>query len=250
MTLLHPFIELQTVGSTNLYAEQLLSTHKVREGTVIFAHEQTSGKGQGSNSWESEPGKNATFSLVLFPVFLPPGEQFMLSKSITLGILDFLGGFALQQELSVKWPNDVQVGNRKIAGILIHNAVCGSVYESCIAGIGVNINQETFSRDLPGAVSLKQLTGMNFPVRDAVDNIVAAIDVRYQQLRTGFTELLDRQYRDRLAGVDEWREYSVDKKLIKGRIVGVDDSGMLVVEMENGALRHFHHGEIGLILNS
>ena len=248
MNILHPLIELQTVDSTNLYAELLLKTQKVPEGTIIFAHDQTSGKGQGENNWESEPRKNVTFSLVLFPKFLSPGQQFLLNKAIDLGVLDFLATrVPVEQKLSIKWPNDIYAGNRKIGGILIQNTVCGTVYESCIAGIGVNINQKTFNPGLPNPVSLKQITGKDYPVKDAVDLIVACIDTRYQQLQEGLCELPDREYRDQLFGINEWRDYFVDKKLIKGKIRGVDESGMLMIEMENGSKRVFNHGEITLL---
>jgi BirA family biotin operon repressor/biotin-[acetyl-CoA-carboxylase] ligase len=244
MKIIHPLIELQTVDSTNFYAEQLLKKQKVTEGTIIFAHDQTSGKGQGENNWESEPRKNVTFSLVLFPEFLSPGQQFLLNKVISLGVLDFLARVIVEQRLSIKWPNDIYAGNRKIGGILIQNTVCGTVYESCIAGIGVNINQDTFTPVLPNPVSLKQITGKDFPVRDAVDLIVACIDNRYQQLQEGLSELLDREYREQLFGINEWRDYYMDKKLIKGKIRGVDESGMLMMEMENNSIRFFNHGEV------
>lgn len=244
----HPFIELQTVDSTNLYAAGLLKKKKVAEGTIIFTHAQTAGQGQGKNKWESESGKNATFSLIFHPVFLPPGQQFMLNKAITLGIIDYLSGLSIEEKLSVKWPNDIYVGNRKSGGILIQNTVCGPVYETCIAGIGVNINQEQFNPALPNPVSIKQLTGITYPVRDTVDSIVAHIDKRYLQLKEGLAELLDREYGKQLLGFEAWRNFFVEKKLMKGLIRGVDESGLLVVEMENGTVRHFNHGEVNFIL--
>jgi BirA family transcriptional regulator, biotin operon repressor / biotin---[acetyl-CoA-carboxylase] ligase len=244
---LHPIIELKTVDSTNLYAERMLLEKKIREGTVIFAHEQTSGKGQGENNWESEPGKNLTFSMILFPVFLAPGKQFLLNKAITLGVLDFLSRFQIVRRWSVKWPNDLYAGDEKIGGILIQNTIAGTVYESCIAGIGININQETFSSALPNPVSLKQLTGMMVPVKDAMDSIVTFIDERYRQLQQGLHETLDREYRDKLLGINEWREYIVNKKVIKGLIRGVDEVGMLIIELENGSIRKFNHGEIEFV---
>ena len=164
-----------------------------------------------------------------------------------MGVLDFLSRFRTEQRCSIKWPNDIYAGDRKIAGILIQNTFCGIAYESCIAGIGVNINQETFSPGLTNPVSLKHLTGMNYPVKDAVDIIITSIDERYGQLKQGLYTTIDRDYRDQLLGIDEWRDYFVDKKLIKGRIMGVDESGMLRIEMENGSIQSFNHGEIEFI---
>jgi BirA family biotin operon repressor/biotin-[acetyl-CoA-carboxylase] ligase len=240
----HTLIELQTVDSTNQYAEQLLKTQNITEGTIILAHEQISGKGQGENSWTSEPGKNATFSLVLFPTFLSPELQFMLNKSIALGILDFLARLQVIQMVSIKWPNDIYGGNQKMGGILIQNTICGTIYESCIAGIGVNLNQETFIPGLPNAVSLKQLTGIDYPVKEGVVLIAECIDERYLQLRKGYYELLNHDYEEHLYGFNEWRDYAVDKKLVKGKILGVDESGILMMEMENGLARYFQYGEM------
>ncbi len=240
----YPFIELKTVDSTNLYAEQLIRENKVAEDTIIFAHEQTSGKGQGDNNWESEPGKNATFSLLLFPSFLPPEQQFLLNKTISLGVLDFLCSIVIERKVSVKWPNDIYAGNRKIGGILIQNTICGTKFESCITGIGLNINQEMFNPGLPNPVSLKQITGKEYKVKNTVNLIVACIDKRYQQLKRGSSESFDIEFQEKLLWIREWKNYSVDKKLIKGKILGVDESGLLILETENGSIRYLNHGEV------
>jgi BirA family biotin operon repressor/biotin-[acetyl-CoA-carboxylase] ligase len=240
----HPFIELQTVNSTNTYAEKLLESGEVKEGTVIYAHEQTSGKGQGDNSWESSPGQNATFSFILFPEFLHPENVFLLNKTISLGMIDFLSQFVQDHKLSVKWPNDIYFSSFKIGGILIQNTICGSRFESCIAGIGLNLNQGYFSPDLPNPVSLKQITGKEFPVTDAIHKIVDCIDDRYLQLRLGLIQVLDNEYQKRLLGLNDWRDYFVNKKVIKGKVTGVDESGRLVLEMLDGSIRYLNHGEV------
>src|ERR1035437_922779 len=114
-------IKPMSVDSTNNYASKLLNNHKVEEGTVIWAEEQTRGKGQEENQWESEKGKNLTFSLGLFPRFLKIEELFYLSKSISLGVAGFLGKYI--DRVSIKWPNDIYAGDRKITGILIENCI-------------------------------------------------------------------------------------------------------------------------------
>jgi len=248
MKLNPPIIRLQTVDSTNLYAERLLKAGKVTEGTVIVASEQTSGKGQGRSRWESEPGKNATFSLVLLPGFLPPEMQFLLNKAISLGVLDFFRQTLPEQVFSIKWPNDIYAGDRKIGGILIQVTVCGTMIESCIAGIGVNLNQETFSIGLPNPVSLKQLNGKSFPVQDAVNGIADCIAKRYHMLQSGMHEPLNRDYREHLFGFNSWRKYMSDDKPIKGRIQDVDGPGMLIMELEDGTVRLFNHGDVTFIL--
>ena len=244
MNIPHPFIELETVNSTNNFAEQLLASGEVQEGTIIYSHEQTSGRGQGDNSWESSPGQNATFSLVLFPKFLHPENVFLLNKTISLGVLDFLSRVVSDHKLSVKWPNDIYIDNLKIGGILIQNTICGNRFDSCIAGIGINLNQGYFSPDLPNPVSLKQISGKEFPVADAIHKIVACIDDRYLQLRQGLIQVLGDEYQERLLGFNDWRGYFVNKTVIKGKVTGVDESGRLVLEMLDGSVRYFNHGEV------
>jgi len=243
----HPLIYLKTIDSTNNYAAQLLIKHQVEEETIILTDEQTSGKGQGDNSWESEPGKNATFSLILFPLFLSPEKQFLLNKSITLGVLDFLCSLSLGQKLFIKWPNDIYAGNRKMGGILIQNTVCGREFESSIAGIGLNLNQINFNTVLPNPVSLMQITGKSYNVEKVVNHIVEAIDKRFLQLRNGSFDTLNTDYQKNLLGINEWKDFNVNNKLIKGKIGGVDDNGFLIVEMKDGAEFSFQHGDINLI---
>lgn len=238
------FVELQKVDSTNLYAERLVTSGKVGEGTIICAEEQTSGKGQGENQWISEPGKNATFSIVLFPGFLLPGEQFLLNEAISMGVLDFLKGTQIRTAFSIKWPNDIYAGLRKIGGILIRNNICGNRFEWSIAGIGLNINQESFPQDLPNPVSMALLSGEEYPVKDTIRRIAERIEARYLELKEGLTGQLNHEYQEHLLGINSWKKYLADKMEILGAIRGVDESGMLILEMENGSVRKFNHGEI------
>ncbi len=249
MNISHPLIELQTVDSTNLYAEQLLRVQRVPEGTIIFAHEQTSGKGQGKSSWESEPGKNATFSIILFPVFLHPEQQFLMNEMISLGVLDLLNRLQIQTEFSIKWPNDIYAGKRKIGGILIQNTICGSTYESCIAGIGLNINQESFPAWLPDPSSMKLLTGITYPVKETIDLITERIEERYLQLKEGFIKTLNRDYQEHLLQINKRKKYLVNKKVVNGAIMGVDKMGRLKFLKKNGSMQYLNHGEIEFVFH-
>ena len=243
----HRLIELKTVDSTNLYAERLLKQQKVPEGTLVFSQEQTSGKGQGENRWESEAGKNCTFSMILFPGFLAPEKQFMLNKAITLGVLDFLDSMQVTQKFQIKWPNDLYADHSKIGGILIQNVICGNVYESCIVGIGVNINQEKFHAGLPNPISLKQMIGFDYPVMEALNKIAEHIDQRYNMLKSSFVEL-NQEYLSRILWVNTLQDFRVDKKDIKGKILDVEETGLLKVEMEDNSIKYFSHGEIDFLI--
>jgi len=102
------------------------------EGTVFLAYEQTSGRGQLKNSWESSPGENLLFSIVLYPGFLEIRRQFMLSKVVTLGIYKAIHKYV--DNLRIKWPNDIYSGNQKLGGILIENSIMSGLLKSSVVG--------------------------------------------------------------------------------------------------------------------
>ena len=118
-------IYLKEVESTNNYANKLILSDTAEDGTVVLAQHQTGGKGQLGNSWESEAGKNLLMSIIWFPRFLPAGQQFLISKVVSLAITDFLQNEI--QNSTIKWPNDIYIDNRKLAGILIENSVKGNI---------------------------------------------------------------------------------------------------------------------------
>ena len=125
------FFSLDTVDSTNAYL--LRFPERERIGTVVSAVAQTAGKGMADNVWESAPGQNLTFSMGLDLSFMKAADQFALSKAVPLALLGVLdsvllraGALALPGEtLSVKWPNDLYYGNRKLGGILINSTIYG-----------------------------------------------------------------------------------------------------------------------------
>ena len=147
-------------------------------GAALAAREQTAGRGQRGNSWEAEPGKNLTLSLMLRPDGLHASRQFELSEAVALGVADFLDSLGLEG-VCVKWPNDIYVGDRKICGILIENTLgsSGAILRA-VAGIGVNINQTRFRSDAPNPVSVRQLTGKEYDLEELAEELVARILAR------------------------------------------------------------------------
>src|SRR5581483_6581831 len=114
------------------------------EGFIVRAVEQYAGKGQRGSSWLSAPGMNLTFSLLLEPKFLSLNNQFWLTKALALALAEFVASVLPNTLVSIKWPNDIYVNDCKIAGILVENILEKSTIKFCIAGIGINVNQDSF----------------------------------------------------------------------------------------------------------
>lgn len=124
---------------------------------MVAARRQTAGRGQRGNSWEAEPFKNLTFSLVVRPTHLHPNQQFTVSEATALAVVALLQGEGI--EASVKWPNDIYVADRKICGILIDHAVDGTSILRSIVSAGINVNQREFRSDAPNPASMWQILG-------------------------------------------------------------------------------------------
>ena len=239
-------VVLSETDSTNNYANRQLSVSEVPDGTVFLAHHQKNGKGQINNRWESEAGKNLTFSLVLKPFFMEITDQFMLSKVITLGIYSVLKEYAGQ--LKIKWPNDIYAGDKKLGGILIENSIMSGRITNSVIGIGLNINQEKFVSNAPNPVSLKQLTGKDYDLMKLLSQIIKSINTFYELLKNGnFTEI-NQLFVDKLYRFGEKFRYRCGDTEFTGRITGVNEIGQLMITDERGNERQFHFKEVEFIL--
>ena len=237
---------LKNLPSTNSYAASLLREHEVAEGSVIYTNFQTAGRGQGGNKWESEENKNLLISIVLFPSMINPEDQFLLSMALSLGICDFLDQYT--QAISIKWPNDIYVINDKIAGILIENSIMDDLIEHTIAGIGININQTKFLSEAPNPVSLSNLTGNQYDLGDCLIKLTSALDKRYKYLISGDIDIVERDYISRLYRFNEWSSFRDMNGIFNGRILKVNNTGILVVERENGTVNEYSFKEIDFII--
>ena len=234
-------IRMEQTGSTNSDMVQWSEKERLPEGSLIVADNQTNGRGQGGNTWESEPGCNLTFTMVLYPTFIKGAAQFLLSKMISLAVCDFVSKYAAP--VSVKWPNDVYVGEKKIAGILIENFIEGAYLTKTIAGIGVNINQKQFTGNAPNPVSLEQLTGKTYSVNDCLCDLMECIAKRYSMLRQQ-AGLLNDDYLRNLYRLGKLHSYSADGQVFEARITGVNKYGMLEMITSENQKKTFGFGDV------
>jgi BirA family transcriptional regulator, biotin operon repressor / biotin---[acetyl-CoA-carboxylase] ligase len=239
-------IVLSETDSTNNYANRMIAAEKAVEGAVVLSHFQQQGRGQRGNRWESAPEKNMLASIILFPRFLPAGKQFYLSKIASLALFNWLKPRI--SGVSIKWPNDIYVGNEKIAGILIETSIQGNYFHSVVVGIGLNLNQLDFSEELPNPVSLKKLTGEEFnPEKTATE--VRDIFMRwYQKLKDGLTEEIDAFYLGNLFRKNEWAQFRKNETLFEARVLGIGEYGQLLLEDRAGNQSSYMFKEIEFVI--
>ena len=132
-------VHIDETDSTNRWLKDYPLPLPAGEDVVVVADYQTAGKGCGSNAWESERGKNLTFSMLIHPEGIPANEQFRITEVVSVALCETLEPY-IKKKVEIKWPNDVYVGDRKICGILIENRLQGSVIKDSIIGIGLNVN--------------------------------------------------------------------------------------------------------------
>lgn len=241
-------IELKRVDSTNSYAERLLWKNKVPEGTVVWAHEQTAGRGQGENVWLSEPSRNLTISIIFYPGFLPVDQQFQINKAVSLGVMDFINTLLPPGSCKIKWPNDMCWGSLKLGGILINHTISGNLLDNSVIGIGINLNQTLFDPSIPDPVSIKQIIDTETDAKAALNSLISKLDHRYDQLKYGDSFLLDLEYRNNLLGIHKERRFKKDGEFFTGIIRDVDHFGRLILETPDYGQVTYSHKEIEFIL--
>lgn len=241
-------IWLDECDSTNSEAGRRNPSH----GAAVIARRQTAGRGQRGNSWESEPGKNLTFSLVLRPEWVEVARQFCISQAVSLAIVEVLERHLGEDaHISIKWPNDIYVGDKKICGILIENSVSGKKLARCIVGVGINVNQTQFVSDAPNPVSMAQIAGREFSVEQLAAEFVGEMLARVEQLQTaeGVSGIAEK-YFARLWRGDGYYPYRVSAtgEELMARIHSVGPMGHIILETDDGHFLTFAFKQITPIM--
>ncbi|TVQ88347.1 MAG: biotin--[acetyl-CoA-carboxylase] ligase [Bacteroidetes bacterium] len=244
-------LRFEHLESTNSKARELLKNSELDEGSIIICNDQSAGRGYGTNAWESAPEKNLTATWILKPSFLTADRQFWLTKVLSLAVRDTVIHFHKGNlPVTIKWPNDVYVGNSKISGILVENNIFGNNIQVTVAGVGLNVNQEEFYSDIPNPVSLKQLIGKDTDLEHCLEILNDRIFYYYNLLRTSQSERLDFEYTNSLYLLNKPSLFKDETKQFEGIIRGTDDYGRLQIETTSGEIRNYDFKEVSFILNS
>lgn len=246
-------IHLLTVDSTsNEVRRRLDAGEDMPDLTVIDSDDQTAGRGQRGNSWETAPGKNVIFSLVCHPMWVRPADQYVFSECIALAIVHVLRRFLpdeMAQNLTVKWPNDIYYCDKKISGTLIECDLIGRSISNCIVGSGVNINQQTFLSDAPNPVSLLNIIGKESDRDSIMLSIIDEFTDYYDMVKAGESSSIHEEYKANLYRNDNhYYPYSDENGLFLARILDVEPSGRLILETSEGEKRRYEFKEVKFVL--
>lgn len=240
-------VYLPTCPSTNDFASKLIFDQKAIEGTTVITAEQTFGRGQRGNQWESLPHKNLTFSIILKPAFLTPDKQFELNIAISNSIYKALA-FLIPLGLKVKWPNDIYYNDQKIGGILIENQLQGRKIAWTVIGIGLNVNQQSFNT--AKATSISTILERQLKLPELLESILVEVESFYMKLKNNGIGNGKENYLSNLYRYQEYHEFedlrNETVQRFTGQILGIDSSGRLAIE-KAGKIEYFNVKEVAFI---
>lgn len=210
---------------------------------VVVADFQTAGKGCGTNSWESERGKNLLFSVLIHPQRISVRSQFIITQMVSVALCNTLEHY-ISQPIEIKWPNDIYVGDRKICGVLIENRLEGLCIKDCIIGIGLDVNQTEFRSDAPNPVSIKLLTGRDTDRNELLAQFISELQLAMQN-KSIHQEYLNRLYRRK-----GMHPFEADGTRFMANVVGTTDDGRLMLQDANGVARLYRFKEVTFIIDN
>lgn len=239
---------LTEVESTNTYAMGLLRNVNSPEGTLVYTDHQTRGKGQRGAVWNSAIASNITASIILRPTFLNDGESFFLSKISALALYDVLTDVlnSSHYDIKIKWPNDMLVDSRKIAGILIENNYHQGRMQHSVIGIGLNVNQADFFELSETATSLRLLSGQAYSRQEVLEKLCRYVEKWYLLLKAGNKRQITDAYLSKLKGLNEVMTFSTPAhgETFEATMVDVSREGLLCLRMTDGHIRSFDIKEL------
>ncbi len=232
-------LKIDTVDSTNNYAMRLIDADKAAEGLTILARGQTAGRGQRGRTWEDTPGDSLLMSVLLRPSYALTEQALFLAASAT-AIADCLQEILPDCPVSIKWPNDIVLGDKKAGGILIENVVRGTAWQWAVVGLGLNLNQQEFRPSLSHATSLRIQTGVQF------DPEVLALCLNDRLVRLSRPAAGEEltMYNERLYRRGAYQQFRSGERTWGGHVIGVNTQGQLEVRLPDGSRQQYTHGTV------
>lgn len=242
----HKMVFLKEIDSTNDFATYKLSNNDPNTNICVYTFNQTKGRGQIGRFWYSGYDNNLSTSFKWQSVNVKVKDQFLLNMAFALAIYDFLFPYIPDPtQLRIKWPNDIYVGDKKIAGLLIQNTLRASIVTSCILGVGININEQTFPKDLPNPISLSKLTHKTYDLIALQQQLTAAVSTRLSGLSLK-AEAVRKAYTALLYRLDKAHLYSIDGSTHTATLLGITHEGKLILSID-GSEKQFNFRELRFV---
>ena len=237
-------IKVDAIDSTNTFLKDALRNNSINSATCVWAKTQTNGRGQREAKWNSEPGKNLTFS-----VYLPVSEHinktpFAINILTTISIHKVLSKYNLIN-LKIKWPNDILSANKKIGGVLIENNYQKGQLLGTVIGIGLNVNQINFEF-LPKASSIKNILGTSLSLEELLDAIIFEITQRFKLYTAANFKTIKEEFEEILFRNKKPSTFIAEGLDFPGIIQGITNDGKLIVLQEDQIIKEYDLKQIQL----
>lgn len=244
----HKIKDFAQLDSTNQFALDLISKSNPIEGTVISTSFQYAGRGQIGRSWHSGQNENTTLSVILKPDFLEIRNQYYLNMALAVSIRKLIASY-ITDDVTIKWPNDIYVGTNKIAGLLIQNVLMGSNYNAAVLGVGINVNQKIFPKEIPNPCSIFLETGLQMDLKIFNQHLYFLLEEQYLKLKKGFFKSIHLEYLSHLYLKNKRSNFKLkNEQEFIGIIKSVNGLGKLELELENGSIQTFNFNELKYVL--
>jgi BirA family biotin operon repressor/biotin-[acetyl-CoA-carboxylase] ligase len=230
------FHHFYKIGSTNT-AAMAAAAGGVPEGSVFLAEEQTAGRGRGAHAWQSTRSAGIYCSVVLRPS-LPPSDVLILSLAAGLAVRSAIEQVDGRAKIDLKWPNDVLIAGKKVCGVLTEMNAEATRVRYVVVGIGVNVNQPTFPKELSGAAtSLRLATGSEWSRVELTAALLKSLDREYRLLieQKNARQSILRRFTEESSWV-RGKQVRIEENgsKIEGTTEGLDDRGFLQVRTAQG----------------
>lgn len=234
-------IKVDATNSTSTLIASLFRSGVIEIPSALYTNDQTGGRGRLERPWNSEPGKNLTISYVLPDFGSSPKSVFRAMRQITWSVLEILEASGIP-DLSVKWPNDIMAGDRKIAGILIERSLRQGKSSFVIVGIGLNVNQVNFNEEFK-ATSMGELTQRVFEIDPLAYGLSDSIVNHLLQDQ----EITIDQFHSKLYGINQMHRWQLGDKVIEATLLGVTEEGLALLSSSESKILSFTSEEIRML---
>jgi BirA family biotin operon repressor/biotin-[acetyl-CoA-carboxylase] ligase len=226
---MHPYsiIKLPSVDSTNIWAKNAVANRVITTNAVIVAETQTNGRGQMQTIWHDAPGENLLFTLVFKPKYLKATHFFKLNEAVSTALIEAISETGIKKA-QIKWPNDILIDKRKVAGTLIETSIKGEFISRAYIGIGLNVNQMLFDKDF-AATSLALQTGSIVDKEVFLDDLLSQLNLRLGNMSSEKNEL---DYLKNLLGFQSTLRYEDAHGEFLAQIIRIEDNGTLTLQVK------------------